>query len=110
MILTLFCLTVFALIGLQLFMGSLRRKCIREWPGHFIQGTNMNYSENENYQDIRTPPMECDLSKDCARWPKFNIDNNTGTCPSYDSWVNDECNYCHVNDKVWLCGNASDAG
>lgn len=31
MILTLFALAVFALIGLQLFMGNLRHKCIR-WP------------------------------------------------------------------------------
>lgn len=29
MILTVFCLSVFALIGLQLFMGNLRQKCIR---------------------------------------------------------------------------------
>lgn len=31
MILTVFALAVFALIGLQLFMGNLRHKCIR-WP------------------------------------------------------------------------------
>uniref|UniRef100_A0A2K5UUH8 Sodium voltage-gated channel alpha subunit 1 n=1 Tax=Macaca fascicularis TaxID=9541 RepID=A0A2K5UUH8_MACFA len=31
MILTVFCLSVFALIGLQLFMGNLRNKCI-QWP------------------------------------------------------------------------------
>ncbi|NWX92707.1 SCN4A protein, partial [Nothoprocta pentlandii] len=31
MILTVFCLSVFALIGLQLFMGNLRNKCVR-WP------------------------------------------------------------------------------
>uniref|UniRef100_A0A669AZ40 Sodium channel protein n=1 Tax=Oreochromis niloticus TaxID=8128 RepID=A0A669AZ40_ORENI len=30
MILTVFCLSVFALIGLQLFMGNLKNKCIRE--------------------------------------------------------------------------------
>ncbi|NWY30460.1 SCN4A protein, partial [Pheucticus melanocephalus] len=29
MILTVFCLSVFALIGLQLFKGNLRQKCIR---------------------------------------------------------------------------------
>lgn len=28
MILTVFCLSVFALVGLQLFMGQLRHKCI----------------------------------------------------------------------------------
>ncbi|XP_063065441.1 sodium channel, voltage gated, type VIII, alpha subunit a [Engraulis encrasicolus] len=35
MILTVFCLSVFALIGLQLFMGNLRQKCVI-WP---INGT-----------------------------------------------------------------------
>lgn len=30
MILTLFCLSVFALVGLQLFMGILKQKCVRE--------------------------------------------------------------------------------
>lgn len=34
MILTVFCLSVFALIGLQLFMGNLRHKCVR-WPPPF---------------------------------------------------------------------------
>lgn len=29
MILTVFCLSVFALIGLQLFMGNLKQKCVR---------------------------------------------------------------------------------
>lgn len=29
MILTVFCLSVFALVGLQLFMGNLRNKCLR---------------------------------------------------------------------------------
>ncbi|NXP80167.1 SCN5A protein, partial [Ramphastos sulfuratus] len=31
MILTVFCLSVFALIGLQLFMGNLRHKCVRDY-------------------------------------------------------------------------------
>lgn len=31
MILTVFALAVFALVGLQLFMGNLRHKCVR-WP------------------------------------------------------------------------------
>ncbi|KAG7253748.1 hypothetical protein CRUP_003796, partial [Coryphaenoides rupestris] len=33
MILTVICLSVFALIGLQLFMGNLRQKCVRFPPG-----------------------------------------------------------------------------
>lgn len=41
MILTVFCLSVFALIGLQLFMGNLRNKCV-VWPINF----NDSYLEN----------------------------------------------------------------
>lgn len=38
MVLTVFCLSVFALIGLQLFMGNLRHKCVRNFTE--INGTN----------------------------------------------------------------------
>lgn len=41
MILTVFCLSVFALIGLQLFMGNLRHKCVF-WPIN----TNESYLAN----------------------------------------------------------------
>ena len=39
MILTVFCLSVFALIGLQLFMGNLRHKCIL-MPFHVTTSSN----------------------------------------------------------------------
>ena len=32
MILTLFVLSIFALIGLQIYMGALRQKCVLEFP------------------------------------------------------------------------------
>lgn len=38
MILTVFCLSVFALIGLQLFMGVLRQKCVRS-TAHCVNST-----------------------------------------------------------------------
>lgn len=41
MILTVFCLSVFALIGLQLFMGNLKNKCLF-WPSD-------NSTSFENY-------------------------------------------------------------
>jgi len=109
MILTLFGLTVFALIGLQLFMGSLKRKCIKEWPGHFIHGSNWNYSADPNYNHQREPAMDCDLNAVCSDWPKFEVDEN-GDYPRFEDWVLDECNYCNVNGKVQLCGNTTDAG
>ena len=44
MILTVFCLSVFALIGLQLFMGNLRQKCVRS-TAHCVNNTlNTNSS------------------------------------------------------------------
>lgn len=46
MILTVFCLSVFALIGLQLFMGNLRQKCVR-WP----IGNNATNSSNVTADD-----------------------------------------------------------
>lgn len=58
MILTVFCLSVFALIGLQLFMGNLKNKCIKIPPnaklnamGHFVFDGNItefNYTEYYN--------------------------------------------------------------
>uniref|UniRef100_A0A8C0YT91 Sodium channel protein n=1 Tax=Cyprinus carpio carpio TaxID=630221 RepID=A0A8C0YT91_CYPCA len=45
MILTVFCLSVFALIGLQLFMGILRQKCVRS-PAHCINST---YPDNGSF-------------------------------------------------------------
>ncbi|KAJ8279551.1 hypothetical protein COCON_G00066170 [Conger conger] len=41
MILTVFCLSVFALIGLQLFMGNLRQKCVRS-TAHCLNSTRGN--------------------------------------------------------------------
>lgn len=46
MILTVFCLSVFALIGLQLFMGNLRHKCVRDY-------TKFNFTNGTLYLDGR---------------------------------------------------------
>lgn len=53
MILTVFALSVFALVGLQLFMGNLRHKCIR-WPlanetaSELFNGTVFNDTLSDN--------------------------------------------------------------
>lgn len=47
MILTVFCLSVFALVGLQLFMGILRNKCIRE-PDAEARAAGVNFSVCDN--------------------------------------------------------------
>lgn len=46
MILTVFCLSVFALIGLQLFMGHLKHKCVRD-PIH--ANSTLNGTSHGNY-------------------------------------------------------------
>ncbi|XP_030053995.1 sodium channel protein type 5 subunit alpha isoform X2 [Microcaecilia unicolor] len=47
MILTVFCLSVFALIGLQLFMGHLRQKCVRDFVAlNFTNGSDF-YMDND---------------------------------------------------------------
>ncbi|KAM4793993.1 sodium channel protein type 5 subunit alpha-like [Cyanocitta cristata] len=50
MILTVFCLSVFALIGLQLFKGNLRQKCIRNTT-EFCNKTWESYEEFANDSD-----------------------------------------------------------
>uniref|UniRef100_A0A3B3SXP9 Sodium channel protein n=1 Tax=Paramormyrops kingsleyae TaxID=1676925 RepID=A0A3B3SXP9_9TELE len=84
MILTMFCLSVFALIGLQLFMGMLRQKCIRN-PEHCINATT-------NGSDT------------------FQCDNRTWD--SLEDFLNDEDNYYKVEGAkdALICGNSSDAG
>lgn len=59
MILTVFCLSVFALIGLQLFMGNLRNKCV-VWPINF----------NESYLENGTKGFDWDeYINNISRWP-----------------------------------------
>uniref|UniRef100_A0A3B3Y2F7 Sodium channel protein n=1 Tax=Poecilia mexicana TaxID=48701 RepID=A0A3B3Y2F7_9TELE len=52
MILTVFCLSVFALIGLQLFMGNLRNKCVF-WP------INMTEQYLENGSRVKVTVLLC---------------------------------------------------
>uniref|UniRef100_A0A8D2M3P9 Sodium channel protein n=1 Tax=Zonotrichia albicollis TaxID=44394 RepID=A0A8D2M3P9_ZONAL len=51
MILTVFCLSVFALIGLQLFKGNLRQKCIRN-TSELFNKTWDSYEEKNGSSDI----------------------------------------------------------
>ncbi|XP_025027460.1 sodium channel protein type 1 subunit alpha-like [Python bivittatus] len=101
MILTLFCLSVFALIGLQLFMGHLRHKCLL-WP-----------LSNSSYEDPRF--MEYYNGTELI-WSKY-IENKD----SNDSYTNENIisNFFFLSDHFYflegtndalLCGNNSDAG
>uniref|UniRef100_A0A8C3VEB9 Sodium channel protein n=1 Tax=Catharus ustulatus TaxID=91951 RepID=A0A8C3VEB9_CATUS len=83
MILTVFCLSVFALIGLQLFMGNLRNKCLQWPPENFTLETNITSQLNSTIGE-------------------------NGTL----GYIEDESHFYFLegqNDAL-LCGNSSDAG
>ncbi|XP_037549940.1 sodium channel protein type 2 subunit alpha-like [Nematolebias whitei] len=84
MILTVFCLSVFALIGLQLFMGNLRQKCVRSTE-HCLNGS-----------------LPANTS--------FYCNNKTWT--SIKDFIQDEDNFYKVEGTkdALICGNSSDAG
>ncbi|XP_077584847.1 sodium channel, voltage-gated, type I-like, alpha isoform X2 [Stigmatopora nigra] len=91
MILTVFCLSVFALIGLQLFMGHLKQKCVF-MPVHTTSATNGNFSNgtymNGSLHSVQEEPFN---------WSEYSLDNK---------------NYYYLPGKrdPLLCGNASEAG
>ncbi|XP_066483214.1 sodium channel protein type 4 subunit alpha isoform X2 [Tiliqua scincoides] len=110
MILTVFCLAVFALIGLQLFMGNLRHKCVR-WPPPPFQedvfgldsepfGNNTLYG-NETFYNTTLYGNE-------------NFYNTTSNNVTFDweEYINDEANFYFLDGALdaLLCGNSSDAG
>ncbi|XP_053555693.1 sodium channel protein type 4 subunit alpha [Bombina bombina] len=97
MILTVFCLAVFALIGLQLFMGNLRHKCVR-WPPPedayvFYNNTVLNSTIDDDTYFNSTEPFL-----------NYTFD--------YESYVNDETNFYYLDGALdaLLCGNNSDSG
>ncbi|XP_062858689.1 sodium channel protein type 4 subunit alpha A [Trichomycterus rosablanca] len=103
MILTTFALAVFALIGLQLFMGNLRQKCIR-WPILNITATDANstlsynssfindtfdftaYIENEENQYFLEGSLDallCGNSSDAGKCPELYTCMKAGRNPNY---------------------------
>uniref|UniRef100_A0A2K5DJ07 Sodium channel protein n=1 Tax=Aotus nancymaae TaxID=37293 RepID=A0A2K5DJ07_AOTNA len=80
MVLTVFCLSVFALIGLQLFMGNLRHKCVRDFT--VLNGTNGS------------------VEADGSVWESLDIYLSDPENYLLKNGTSD----------VLLCGNSSDAG
>uniref|UniRef100_UPI00398EC875 sodium channel protein type 4 subunit alpha B n=1 Tax=Pristiophorus japonicus TaxID=55135 RepID=UPI00398EC875 len=93
MILTVFCLSVFALIGLQLFMGNLKHKCVI-WPPPVDILFNDTFIENGSGMDNDTL-----------------FGNYTGGF-NWADYINNEDNHYYLEDAAdaLLCGNGSDAG
>uniref|UniRef100_A0A8V5H3C6 Sodium channel protein n=1 Tax=Melopsittacus undulatus TaxID=13146 RepID=A0A8V5H3C6_MELUD len=106
MILTVFCLSVFALIGLQLFMGNLRQKCVR-WPP-------LNTTLLEDLG------LDNDTVANTTLYGSFTTDttgNFTGNLTSnstfdFEAYISDEANFYFLEGALdaLLCGNSSDAG
>ncbi|XP_008323058.1 sodium channel, voltage-gated, type I like, alpha b isoform X3 [Cynoglossus semilaevis] len=101
MILTVFCLSVFALIGLQLFMGNLRQKCVR-MP---VAGNASNSSSNEMDDSMFIINATVDFNT------VFGM--NVSESPfNWTEYMRDEDNYYYLpgHKDALLCGNGSGAG
>ncbi|NXM72660.1 SCN1A protein, partial [Serilophus lunatus] len=94
MILTVFCLSVFALIGLQLFMGNLRNKCLQWPPENFTLETNITSQLNSTIGENGT------------------LVNSTVTPFDWKGYIEDESHFYFLEGQsdALLCGNSSDAG
>ncbi|XP_061538665.1 sodium channel, voltage-gated, type I like, alpha b [Phycodurus eques] len=100
MILTVFCLSVFALIGLQLFMGNLRQKCVR-LP---IPGNATNSSD--------TVAADMFLFNSSLAEVNDTLLNSTGSGFNWIDYISDDRNYYYLPGRrdALLCGNGSGAG
>uniref|UniRef100_A0A8C4IFJ7 Sodium channel protein n=1 Tax=Dicentrarchus labrax TaxID=13489 RepID=A0A8C4IFJ7_DICLA len=78
MILTVFCLSVFALIGLQLFMGLLRQKCVRSLA-HCINSSYNNFYKVEGAKDA----LICGYGSDAGKCPDGFDCLKVGRNPNY---------------------------
>uniref|UniRef100_A0A8C4DWK7 Sodium channel protein n=1 Tax=Dicentrarchus labrax TaxID=13489 RepID=A0A8C4DWK7_DICLA len=90
MILTVFCLSVFALIGLQLFMGNLRQKCVLMPPLLLSNHTSdfdfyeyINNPENYYYLPGQLDALLCGNSSDAGVCPEGYLCLKAGRNPNY---------------------------
>uniref|UniRef100_A0AAQ4PEF2 Sodium channel protein n=1 Tax=Gasterosteus aculeatus aculeatus TaxID=481459 RepID=A0AAQ4PEF2_GASAC len=95
MILTVFCLSVFALIGLQLFMGNLRQKCVI-WPINMTEQYPPNSSRGFDWWLLfvvflgnfyilpnQLDALLCGNSSDSGRCPEGYTCMKAGRNPNY---------------------------
>ncbi|KAI1892223.1 hypothetical protein AGOR_G00131150 [Albula goreensis] len=94
MILTVFCLSVFALIGLQLFMGNLRQKCVI-WPINSTDTDTSNSSKVFDWDEYimnktnfyfvpgQLDALLCGNSSDSGRCPEGYTCMKAGRNPNY---------------------------
>uniref|UniRef100_A0A8C7D5W8 Sodium channel protein n=1 Tax=Oncorhynchus kisutch TaxID=8019 RepID=A0A8C7D5W8_ONCKI len=92
MILTVFCLAVFALVGLQLFMGNLKQKCVYWPPVEWrLNSTNMDNitmafndtSVNHYFLPGMLDPLLCGNASDAGNCPEGYTCMKAGGNPNY---------------------------
>ncbi|XP_071396113.1 sodium channel, voltage-gated, type I like, alpha b isoform X4 [Centroberyx affinis] len=87
MILTVFCLSVFALIGLQLFMGNLRQKCVRmpvnDTDSYFNWTEYISDDRNYYYLTNRRDALLCGNGSGAGWCPEGFICIKAGRNPDY---------------------------
>uniref|UniRef100_UPI00358E9D2A sodium channel protein type 3 subunit alpha-like n=1 Tax=Myxine glutinosa TaxID=7769 RepID=UPI00358E9D2A len=92
-ILTIFCLSIFALVGLQLFMGNLKHKCVR-WPPPWSadkerddvtwDNETEHYIRNEdNYYKLDNVSLLCGNSSMAGQCPEGYMCLKVGENPDY---------------------------
>ncbi|KAM6169898.1 LOW QUALITY PROTEIN: sodium channel protein type 10 subunit alpha [Rhynchocyon petersi] len=93
-ILTIFCLSVFALVGLQLFKGNLKNKCTKNCTFHYNMS---NYSDvHKNYQTYKpgtTDYLLCGNGTDSGHCPEGYFCLKKGENPDY--------NYTSFDSFAW---------
>lgn len=97
MILTVFCLSVFALIGLQLFMGNLRNKCV-VWPINFNESYLENGTRGFDWEEYINNKSRCPSSARGKRHPRFWSDP---TKRATKKWSGPERHSAAQPDGAW---------
>ncbi|XP_041851952.1 sodium channel protein type 4 subunit alpha B-like [Melanotaenia boesemani] len=94
-VLTTFCLIIMAMLGLQLFMGNLRNKCVFTFHEGLLYSMNTSYNYTDSQTGIVTSPenfyyvpgqqdaLLCGNSSDSGRCPMGTICMKTSRNPNY---------------------------
>ncbi|KAH0507503.1 Sodium channel protein type 10 subunit alpha [Microtus ochrogaster] len=93
-ILTAFCLSVFALVGLQLFKGNLKNKCIRNGTDpHKAHNFSAEMADNYYIKNGTTDPLLCGNGSDAGHCPSGYICLKTSENPDF--------NYTSFDSFAW---------
>ncbi|XP_040596093.1 sodium channel protein type 10 subunit alpha [Mesocricetus auratus] len=93
-ILTVFCLSVFALVGLQLFKGNLKNKCV--WNGtdpHKAHNSSSEMTGNYYIKNGTTDPLLCGNGSDAGHCPRDYVCLKTSENPDF--------NYTSFDSFAW---------